>query len=458
MDTKFLEIRLSSNTTSADDILHALYHASNKLPLHILYSNQNDVFYLEFPHLNDAINALRLNDSSHFSAKVIDSLDSSAGPLALIHSTQNPTPGSWSCSYCSFNNPASLSFCLRCLRPSDGAQTQATHANTAQPLNEHSASGPPVGSILNPIIVGQSEMTQPRSSTTPRSAVLSPPILSPTLPSSPLSSPNSPPLSTMSTISSSPPHTTPPQNLFDVLASLPTPSSMPNQYAPQIPSRNPAHLQNTTSPTIKTLPLTAQTAQSPQSPQEGQLPPILNTGSQGPMQMQPGDWVCTCGFVNWRRRKQCYRCHPFANGNNGELARAAQRAAQLASMPQADTGTGTGTGIGHGGDHDEHDMAFAFDAHDINISQEVLDRELNNSDIRYMSALQSQYPRPNSHPAPGTEAAYRTFLASKKAWGAHNGIDVDEYGMPPISRNTPHSSNETFEDLKDLLQRVQSRR
>ncbi|KDE03240.1 hypothetical protein, variant [Microbotryum lychnidis-dioicae p1A1 Lamole] len=41
--------------------------------------------------------------------------------------------------------------------------------------------------------------------------------------------------------------------------------------------------------------------------------PIINTGNVGPMQRQQGDWTCECGFVNWRRRKICLRCFPFAH-------------------------------------------------------------------------------------------------------------------------------------------------
>lgn len=61
-------------------------------------------------------------------------------------------------------------------------------------------------------------------------------------------------------------------------------------------------------------------------------PEIVNTGNQGPMVVQVGDWMCgVCAFVvrpppsslalecadqglqNWRRRKICMRCFPFAN-------------------------------------------------------------------------------------------------------------------------------------------------
>ncbi|KAK0545445.1 hypothetical protein OC846_003998 [Tilletia horrida] len=63
-------------------------------------------------------------------------------------------------------------------------------------------------------------------------------------------------------------------------------------------------------------------------------PPIVNTGNSGPMCVQPGDWVCSsCGFVNWRRRRVCLRCYPFAEGNEtaASLANGAILAAQLAA-------------------------------------------------------------------------------------------------------------------------------
>lgn len=63
-------------------------------------------------------------------------------------------------------------------------------------------------------------------------------------------------------------------------------------------------------------------------------PPIINTGNLGPMCVQPGDWVCSvCSFVNWRRRKVCMRCFPFAEGNEvaASLASGALIAAQLAA-------------------------------------------------------------------------------------------------------------------------------
>ncbi|KAG8908221.1 hypothetical protein FRB99_008286 [Tulasnella sp. 403] len=46
------------------------------------------------------------------------------------------------------------------------------------------------------------------------------------------------------------------------------------------------------------------------------LPPILNTGNVGPMAKQPLDWMCgVCGYTNWRRRKVCQCCFPYAPGN-----------------------------------------------------------------------------------------------------------------------------------------------
>lgn len=42
-----------------------------------------------------------------------------------------------------------------------------------------------------------------------------------------------------------------------------------------------------------------------------QHPPILNTGNKGPIEHQPGDWVCKkCSYLNWRRRKVCQTCYP----------------------------------------------------------------------------------------------------------------------------------------------------
>jgi hypothetical protein len=42
-----------------------------------------------------------------------------------------------------------------------------------------------------------------------------------------------------------------------------------------------------------------------------QPPPILNTGNRGPIEHQPGDWICQkCNYLNWRRRKVCQTCYP----------------------------------------------------------------------------------------------------------------------------------------------------
>ncbi|GAA5877990.1 hypothetical protein JCM16303_002806 [Sporobolomyces ruberrimus] len=61
-------------------------------------------------------------------------------------------------------------------------------------------------------------------------------------------------------------------------------------------------------------------------------PPIVNTGNQGVMVVQQGDWSCgTCSFVNWRRRKICLRCFPFANDIGNILTIQSQRAAHLAT-------------------------------------------------------------------------------------------------------------------------------
>ncbi|KAI9512156.1 hypothetical protein F5148DRAFT_1273909 [Russula earlei] len=70
-------------------------------------------------------------------------------------------------------------------------------------------------------------------------------------------------------------------------------------------------------------------------PEQGQIrpsslvgvphPPILNTGNKGPIEHQPGDWVCQkCNYLNWRRRKVCQTCYPYAEGNGDSIPAAVQ--------------------------------------------------------------------------------------------------------------------------------------
>ncbi|CAE6526263.1 unnamed protein product [Rhizoctonia solani] len=57
----------------------------------------------------------------------------------------------------------------------------------------------------------------------------------------------------------------------------------------------------------------------------GAHPPILNTGNRGPVEHQPGDWFCgKCSYMNWRRRKVCQTCYPFAEGNADSVTASAQ--------------------------------------------------------------------------------------------------------------------------------------
>ncbi|KAG2143429.1 uncharacterized protein EDB93DRAFT_1156137 [Suillus bovinus] len=54
-------------------------------------------------------------------------------------------------------------------------------------------------------------------------------------------------------------------------------------------------------------------------------PPILNTGNRGPIEHQPGDWIChKCNYLNWRRRKVCQTCFPYAEGNGDSISAAVQ--------------------------------------------------------------------------------------------------------------------------------------
>ncbi|BGP03191.1 Proteophosphoglycan ppg4 [Rhodotorula toruloides ATCC 204091] len=64
--------------------------------------------------------------------------------------------------------------------------------------------------------------------------------------------------------------------------------------------------------------------------------PIVNTGNVGPMVVQAGDWRCgVCSFVNWRRRKICLKCFPYANDIGHVLTIQSQRAAYLAAPTSA---------------------------------------------------------------------------------------------------------------------------
>ncbi|KAF8627595.1 hypothetical protein AX17_006167 [Amanita inopinata Kibby_2008] len=80
-------------------------------------------------------------------------------------------------------------------------------------------------------------------------------------------------------------------------------------------------------------------------PEQGQIrpnslvgmpqPPILNTGNRGPISHQPGDWICKkCNYLNWRRRKVCQTCLPYAEGNGDSISAAvqAERIALLTSV------------------------------------------------------------------------------------------------------------------------------
>ncbi|KAH8084915.1 hypothetical protein BXZ70DRAFT_957481 [Cristinia sonorae] len=66
-----------------------------------------------------------------------------------------------------------------------------------------------------------------------------------------------------------------------------------------------------------------------------QFPPIINTGNKGAAEKQPGDWICQkCKYLNWRRRKVCQTCFPYAEGNGDSISSAvqAERIALLAGV------------------------------------------------------------------------------------------------------------------------------
>ncbi|KAJ7058116.1 hypothetical protein C8F01DRAFT_307703 [Mycena amicta] len=89
-------------------------------------------------------------------------------------------------------------------------------------------------------------------------------------------------------------------------------------------------------------------------PEQGQIrpgnlvnvaqPPILNTGNRGPISHQPGDWICLkCNYLNWRRRKVCQTCLPYAEGN-GDSISAAVQAERIALLTSVLTQTGLDSG------------------------------------------------------------------------------------------------------------------
>ncbi|KAG7088941.1 hypothetical protein E1B28_012886 [Marasmius oreades] len=79
-------------------------------------------------------------------------------------------------------------------------------------------------------------------------------------------------------------------------------------------------------------------------PEQGQIrpsnvvgvayPPIVNTGNRGPIAHQSGDWICKkCNYLNWRRRRVCQTCLPYAEGNGDSISSVqAERIALLTSI------------------------------------------------------------------------------------------------------------------------------
>ncbi|EIN05864.1 hypothetical protein PUNSTDRAFT_145765 [Punctularia strigosozonata HHB-11173 SS5] len=75
-----------------------------------------------------------------------------------------------------------------------------------------------------------------------------------------------------------------------------------------------------------------------------QHPPIMNTGNRGPIEHQPGDWICQkCNYLNWRRRKVCQTCFPYAEGNGDSISAAvqAERIQLLANVLNQETNLGS---------------------------------------------------------------------------------------------------------------------
>ncbi|KAL6308908.1 hypothetical protein BKA93DRAFT_485750 [Sparassis latifolia] len=187
---------------------------------------------------------------------------------------------------------------------------------------------------------GPSSLTQHRSASLDFSQVnhMSPRFSSPSVPRDQLSRPPCPRIMTSNL---------PPVN--------PAPTSAPpipslksaSPYTPLTPSGRAlsigGHVQNVSKDPL--APCIIYWPDNEALPEQGQIrpsgsavityPPIINTGNKGAAEKQPGDWIChKCHYLNWRRRKVCQTCFPYAEGNGDSISAAvqAERIALLESV------------------------------------------------------------------------------------------------------------------------------
>ncbi|KAE8233162.1 hypothetical protein CF326_g1804 [Tilletia indica] len=178
-------------------------------------------------------------------------------------------------------------------------------------------------------------------------------------------------------------------------------------------------------------------------------PPIVNTGNSGPMCVQPGDWVCSsCGFVNWRRRRVCLRCFPFAEGNEtaASLANGAILAAQLAagvSPSKVDTASLLKSPSRSRESRTREQSASGSSGYEHQGGQQmgggpIVGLGLNLGQQQgYVSPMHGMARYPSSSGAP----AYGVTAAMTPSSSAQSGLLLNPFGSaPPTRRTSPNGS------------------
>ncbi|KAK7688482.1 hypothetical protein QCA50_008020 [Cerrena zonata] len=232
--------------------------------------------------------------------------------------------GDWMCSvrHCAAHNFGRNVACIRCGAPRALSDTECTtspispsHNISPRFLMTGNGQGPTPASLasnLAQLTISQHShypsMSQPQSPLTPLSAQM------------PLSAPPAPPRS-YPPIPSISPASKPPSPSYPLL----TPSGNTLSAGGRVRniSRDPMSPCIMYWPDNEPLPERGQIR--PSGSVASQFPPIVNTGNKGAAEKQPGDWHCSkCNYLNWRRRKVCQTCFPYAEGNGDSISATVQ--------------------------------------------------------------------------------------------------------------------------------------
>ncbi|KAJ7778463.1 hypothetical protein B0H16DRAFT_1503599 [Mycena metata] len=236
-------------------------------------------------------------------------------------------PGDWICGRqnCSAMNFARNLTCIACACPRPNGSATAAHDAPQSPHHQHFSQSPPSRSQLSPRFAANA-MQYP-TNLSPTGCGFPPQQSSPTYGRYPSSS--------MQPVVNLPPPSSPTANKTMSAHPLLTPSGRAFASGGKVVN-------------ISSDPLNPCVMYWPENepfPEQGQIrpsglmgvpqPPILNTGNRGPISHQPGDWICLkCNYLNWRRRKVCQTCLPYAEGNGDSISAAvqAERIALLTSV------------------------------------------------------------------------------------------------------------------------------